>query len=166
MEFLSVLQADNSEHYHNNLSHTNILDDLDKMNKELLTLEEQFLRLGVRTHLLEVELASQFSPDLLDDQERIQLTSQECELVVDQERQRIESLIASKKDTRVDDLVQQDQYTQNTFSTKDECIGKSFDTDTQDVHIEEGKTGEEQLVPMSVENEEGEKVTTESLNDL
>ena len=53
----------------------------------------------MRTHLLEVELATQFSPDHLDDQETAYSTWQDCKLLVDEESQRVESLCSIEMNT-------------------------------------------------------------------
>ncbi|GFO07071.1 hypothetical protein PoB_003357600 [Plakobranchus ocellatus] len=45
----------------------------------------------VRTHLLEVELATQFSPELFEDQEKLVQTLQECELTLEGQCHKVEN---------------------------------------------------------------------------
>ncbi|GFS15476.1 hypothetical protein ElyMa_003188300 [Elysia marginata] len=111
------------------------------MNKDLLTVEEQFLRLGVRTHLLEVELATQFSPDLLEDQEKANLTSQDCELVVEEERQRIENLSTANMETRGCNVEKLLQENVSIAVTKDDNAAKSVGS--HELPVEEEKTNED-----------------------
>ncbi|CAG5129268.1 unnamed protein product [Candidula unifasciata] len=48
-----------------NYSHNAAVEAVSSMNRELQTLYEKYLELGVRSHLLEVDLATQFSPDVV-----------------------------------------------------------------------------------------------------
>ena len=102
----------------------------------------------VRTHLLEVELATQFSPDLLEDQESADKTCQECELVVDKERQRVESLCAIDMETESCSIETRSLLESESFAlNKDDINIKSLEL--QQDALEEKVDCEEHLSPSS-----------------
>ncbi|RUS80171.1 hypothetical protein EGW08_012060 [Elysia chlorotica] len=162
MDLMSASQSGNTD-FSRDHSHLAVLDDLDTMNKELVTLEEQFLRLGVRTHLLEVELATQFSPDLLEDQERAYETFQECELAVDEERQRVESLCTTGMEIEhCDGETHSPQETESFTLNKD--MNESQPVEDHEISVQEKFDCEEQPPPLRSSPEASKDVEVENIS--
>ncbi|XP_033737987.1 uncharacterized protein LOC117325682 [Pecten maximus] len=58
-----------------NYTHNVAMNEIDRMNRDLNNLKEVMIKHSVRCHMLEVDLATQFSPDL---QVVLRSTEQDC----------------------------------------------------------------------------------------
>ncbi|XP_069128216.1 uncharacterized protein [Argopecten irradians] len=58
-----------------NYTHSVAMNEIDRMNRDLNSLKEVMIKHSVRCHMLEVDLAMQFSPDL---QVALRSTEQDC----------------------------------------------------------------------------------------
>ncbi|KAK0041349.1 hypothetical protein Bpfe_029236 [Biomphalaria pfeifferi] len=65
-------------HDKKNSDYQSAMEAVDKMERDLKELEEHFLKLTVRSYLLEVALAIQFSPDLMLSLERVEKSCEMC----------------------------------------------------------------------------------------
>ncbi|KAK7012008.1 hypothetical protein BgiMline_003714 [Biomphalaria glabrata] len=76
---------DQLTHDMNNSDYRSAMEAVDKMERDLKELEEHFLKLTVRSYLLEVALAIQFSPDLMLSLERVEKSCEMCAKAVTDE---------------------------------------------------------------------------------
>ncbi|XP_021342257.1 uncharacterized protein LOC110442796 [Mizuhopecten yessoensis] len=58
-----------------NYTHSVAMNEIDRMNRDLNSLKEVMIKHSVRCHMLEVDLATQFSPDL---QAALRSTEKDC----------------------------------------------------------------------------------------
>ncbi|XP_012935935.1 uncharacterized protein LOC101846124 isoform X2 [Aplysia californica] len=63
-----------------NFKQSEALESVDGFDRDLMTLQDQILNLSVRTHMLEVDLATLFSPDLILELEKMDQSCVECTL--------------------------------------------------------------------------------------
>ncbi|KAL5016924.1 hypothetical protein ScPMuIL_006513 [Solemya velum] len=61
-----------------NYSHQSVVSQLDEMNKSLDDLREKLVKNSIRCHLLEVDLASQFSPVMVDTLRNVKRDCNNC----------------------------------------------------------------------------------------
>ncbi|BFY98622.1 hypothetical protein BsWGS_01662 [Bradybaena similaris] len=67
-----------------NYSHNAAIEAVSSMNRELQVLYEKYLELSVQSHLLEVDLATQFNPDLVLAVEDLSESCTTCSQAVDE----------------------------------------------------------------------------------
>ncbi|XP_060082082.1 uncharacterized protein LOC132561370 [Ylistrum balloti] len=58
-----------------NFTHSEAMNEIDRMNRDLNNLRDVMIKHSVRCHMLEVDLATQFSPDL---QVALRSTEEDC----------------------------------------------------------------------------------------
>ncbi|XP_046365190.1 uncharacterized protein LOC124141264 [Haliotis rufescens] len=62
--------------------HQSALGEIDKMNKELEQLKEDLFKTRVKSHILHVDLATQFSPHMVEKLSRVKEDCNRCSMTV------------------------------------------------------------------------------------